>query len=137
MKNSLTRIEKKEILEILLSTGGDFAEVFMEDTVNFSQEMISCKTTKSNTSMVKGAAFRIIKGNVVVNATTTFCPKASSPLSIDGPSAKISPTLTSWPTRTIGVWLKHVPEFERANLDNVYVLVSSLAFLTKILLEST
>ena len=69
--NHLTKKQCKEILSIALETGADFAEVFMEDTVNFSQEMISCKTTKSNTSMVKGAAFRIIKGNVVVNSTTT------------------------------------------------------------------
>ena len=69
--NHLTKEQCKEILSIALETGADFAEVFMEDTVNFSQEMISCKTTKSNTSMVKGAAFRIIKGNVVVNSTTT------------------------------------------------------------------
>ena len=69
--NHLSKEQCKEILSVALETGADFAEVFMEDTVNFSQEMISCKTTKSNTSMVKGAAFRIIKGNVVVNATTT------------------------------------------------------------------
>ena len=69
--NHLSKEQCKEILSVALETGADFAEVFMEDTVNFSQEMISCKTTKSNTSMVKGAAFRIIKGNIVVNSTTT------------------------------------------------------------------
>lgn len=69
--NHLSKEQCKEILSVALETGADFAEVFLEDTVNFSQEMISCKTTKSNTSMVKGAAFRIIKGNVVVNSTTT------------------------------------------------------------------
>ena len=69
--NHLSKEQCKEILSVALETGADFAEVFLEDTVNFSQEMISCKTTKSNTSMVKGAAFRIIKGNIVVNSTTT------------------------------------------------------------------
>ena len=69
--NHLSKEQCKEILSVALETGADFAEVFLEDTVNFSQEMISCKTTKSNTSMVKGAAFRIIKGDVVVNSTTT------------------------------------------------------------------
>ena len=67
----LTNDQCKEILLEALKTGAEFAEVFLEDTVNYSQEMISCKTTKSNTSMVKGGAFRIIKGEVVVNATTT------------------------------------------------------------------
>lgn len=69
--NHLSKEQCKEILSVALETGAEFAEVFLEDTVNFSQEMISCKTTKSNTSMVKGAAFRIIKGDVVVNSTTT------------------------------------------------------------------
>ena len=69
--NHLSKEQCKEILSVALEAGADFAEVFLEDTVNFSQEMISCKTTKSNTSMVKGAAFRIIKGDVVVNSTTT------------------------------------------------------------------
>lgn len=69
--NHLTKEQCKDILSLALTTGAEFAEVFLEDTVNFSQEMISCLTTKSNTSMVKGAAFRIIKGNVVVNSTTT------------------------------------------------------------------
>ena len=69
--NHLTNDQCKEILLEALKTGAEFAEVFLEDTVNFSQEMISCETTKSNTSMVKGGAFRIIKGEVVVNSTTT------------------------------------------------------------------
>jgi TldD protein len=69
--NHLSKQECYDILNEALKTGADFAEVFMEDTVNYSQEMISCQTTKCNTSMVKGAAFRICKGDVVVNATTT------------------------------------------------------------------
>ncbi len=69
--NHLSKQECYDILNEALKTGADFAEVFMEDTVNYSQEMISCQTTKCNTSMVKGAAFRICRGDVVVNATTT------------------------------------------------------------------
>ena len=69
--NHLSKQECYDILNEALKTGADFAEVFMEDTVNYSQEMISCQTTKCNTSMVKGAAFRICLKDVVVNATTT------------------------------------------------------------------
>lgn len=69
--NHLSIQQCYDIINEALKTGADFAEVFMENTVNYSQEMISCKTTKCNTSMVKGAAFRICKGDVVVNATTT------------------------------------------------------------------
>lgn len=69
--NHLSTKECYDILNEALKTGAEFAEVFMEDTVNYAQEMISCQTTKCTTSMVKGAAFRIIKGETVVNATTT------------------------------------------------------------------
>ena len=71
MKNSLTRIEKKEILEILLSTGGDFAEVFMEDTTSEALEMYSGKISTSSVSKVSGAAVRIIKDNVEVNTSVS------------------------------------------------------------------
>jgi len=37
-----------------------------------------------------------------MNATTTFLPKANSPLSVLGPSAITCPLLTLSPARTIG-----------------------------------
>lgn len=63
----------KEILEIALSTGGDFAEVFMEETSNESIEMTSGKVSKSNVSKIKGAAIRVDKGMVEVHASVTEC----------------------------------------------------------------
>lgn len=63
----------KEILDIALSTGGEFAEVFMENTTNQSYEMTSGKVSKINVSKVKGAAIRVIKGMVEVNAMITEC----------------------------------------------------------------
>ncbi len=63
----------KEILEIALSTGGEFAEVFMETTTNETYEMTSGKVSKINVSKIKGAAIRVDKGMVEVNASITNC----------------------------------------------------------------
>ena len=65
----------KEILNVALSTGGDFAEVFMESTSNESVEMLSGKVSKVNVSKVKGAAIRIIKDGTEVNCSLTKCNK--------------------------------------------------------------
>jgi hypothetical protein len=46
----------------------------------------------------------------------TFLPSASSPRSVDGPSAITSPLATLSPTFTSGFWLMQVFWFERWNL---------------------
>ena len=56
----------KEILEVALSTGGDFAEVYMEETSNESFQLVSGRLEKADVSKVKGAAVRIIKGDLEV-----------------------------------------------------------------------
>ena len=71
MKVSFTREQKKNILEILLSTGGEFAEVFMEDTVSETIEMYSGKITNVDSSTVSGAAVRIIKDDIEVNTSVS------------------------------------------------------------------
>lgn len=63
----------KEILEIALSTGGEFAEVFMEDTSNELYEMTSGKMSKTNLSKLHGAAMRVNKGAIEVNVSLTDC----------------------------------------------------------------
>lgn len=63
----------KEILEVALSTGGDFAEVYMEKTTNEVLRLHSGKLSTANVSKVKGAAIRIIKGELVVNSSITDC----------------------------------------------------------------
>ncbi len=65
----------KEILEVALSTGGDFAEVYMEETSNESFQLVSGRLEKADLSKVKGAAVRIIKGDLEVNCSTTVCTK--------------------------------------------------------------
>jgi hypothetical protein len=50
-----------------------------------------------------------------MNATSTLRPSASSPSSVDGPSAMMSPFSTRSPTFTSGRWLMQVFWFERWN----------------------
>jgi hypothetical protein len=50
-----------------------------------------------------------------MNATSTFWPSASSPSSVDGPSAMMSPWHHTSPTRTSGRWLMQVFWLERWN----------------------
>ncbi len=42
-------------------------------------------------------------------------PRASSPLWVEGPSARTSPTRTSWPSETTGFWFTQVFWLERRN----------------------
>ncbi len=69
----ITEEVAKEILEVALSTGGDFAEVYMEMTSNEAIEMMLGKITKVTNNKVKGAAIRIIKNGTEVNCSLTKC----------------------------------------------------------------
>lgn len=68
---TIDEAKAREILSILLSTGGEFAEVFMENTTNEYYEMTLGKVTSINISKICGAALRIIKDGVEVNASVT------------------------------------------------------------------
>ncbi len=63
----------RKILEVALSTGGDFAEVYMEKQTNEVMQMRSGKLSTTNFSVVKGAAIRIIKDGTEVNSSITEC----------------------------------------------------------------
>ncbi|MNZ67414.1 hypothetical protein D3C78_856630 [compost metagenome] len=51
-----------------------------------------------------------------MNATRMFWPRASSPMSVDGPSAMMSPRPTTSPFCTSGRWLMQVFWLERVYL---------------------
>lgn len=65
----------KEILEVALSTGGEFAEVFMEESTDEVLQMRQGKVSNANLSKAKGAALRIIKDGIEVNSSITVCTK--------------------------------------------------------------
>lgn len=65
----ITENEANEILKTALSTGGDFAEVFIEETTDELYEMTSGKISSINISKIKGAAIRILKDDIEVNAS--------------------------------------------------------------------
>ena len=69
----ISESKAREILEIALSTGGEFAEVFMEKSTSEGLEMTSCNLTKASCNKVKGAAVRVIKNGTEVNASVTDC----------------------------------------------------------------
>ena len=54
-----------------------------------------------------------------MNATSMFWPSASSPRSVDGPSASTSPRAITSPAFTSGRWLMQVFWFERVYLVRV------------------
>ena len=66
---TITQDQAREILTLALATGGEFAEVFMEDTLYDTVEMTSGNITRSTTSHVKGAALRIIKDGMEINGS--------------------------------------------------------------------
>lgn len=52
----------KKVLDACLETGGDFAEIFAEDTTKNMIEMIGGEVTRANTNHLHGASIRILKG---------------------------------------------------------------------------
>ncbi len=61
----------KSILEAALATGGDFAEVYIENSANEVLLMRERKLANANASKVMGAAVRVIKDGTEVNASVT------------------------------------------------------------------
>lgn len=53
--------DAKKILTACLETGGDFAEIFLEDTIQNDLELSNGNISKSNTSFVYGAGIRILR----------------------------------------------------------------------------
>ncbi len=71
----ITEAIAKDVLTVALSTGGDFAEVYMESTTNETLQMRQGKLANANVSKVEGAAVRVIKDGTEVNASVTdFTP---------------------------------------------------------------
>ncbi|MBQ8255033.1 MAG: TldD/PmbA family protein [Clostridia bacterium] len=72
----ITEDVAKGILEAALSTGGEFAEVYIENSANEVLMMRERKLANANASKVMGAAVRVIKDGTEVNASVTdFTPE--------------------------------------------------------------
>ena len=65
-----------------------------------------------------------------MKATSRFAPSASSPMSVELPSASTCSARTLSPRRTIGFWWIRVPWFERMNFVSGYSCLPSLASTT-------
>ena len=60
----------QRVLHKAVSTGADYAEIFAENTVNHSINMIASKVDSINDTVIAGAAVRVYKGLRSVMATT-------------------------------------------------------------------
>lgn len=68
---NISKNSAHQILEVALSTGGDFAEVFIETGSSELFEMTLGKLSQASYRKVSGAAIRIIKDNTEVHASIT------------------------------------------------------------------
>jgi len=59
----LEKNQLKEVLEVALSTGADFAELFLEKSIGNVYEMTKGKITKANTNYIYGIGVRILRGS--------------------------------------------------------------------------
>ena len=66
----------QKVLQRALMTGGDYAEIFAENTENHALSMIDGKIESAGDTTVAGAAVRIYKGLRSVMATTIDCSEA-------------------------------------------------------------
>ncbi len=64
------------VLQKAISTGGDYAEIFAENTVNHSINMIADKVDSIKDAVIAGAAVRVYKGLRSVMATTVDTSEA-------------------------------------------------------------
>jgi TldD protein len=66
----LDKKELKEVLDLCLSTGADFGELFVEKTIGNIIELTKGKVTKATTNYVYGIGIRIIRGREEVYGFT-------------------------------------------------------------------
>lgn len=72
----ITRDVCQRVLRKAVSTGADYAEIFAENTVNHSINMIASKVDSVKDSVIAGAAVRVYKGMRSVMATTVDTSEA-------------------------------------------------------------
>ncbi len=63
----------KKVLDICLSTGADFAEIFYEDTYEGNTSLVSGKVDAVTTRHLYGAGIRVLKGFQEIYGTTSDC----------------------------------------------------------------
>ena len=72
----ITREVCQRVLQKAVSTGADYAEIFGENTVNHSINMIASKVDSIKDTVIAGAAVRVYKGLRSVMATTVDTSEA-------------------------------------------------------------
>lgn len=67
---SYSKEDLQSIIDLGLETGGDFVELFFEDTIENSIELTGDKVTSASRKNIHGVAVRILKGDKTVNGYT-------------------------------------------------------------------
>ena len=63
MKHLISKEICKSVIDEALKTGGDFAEVFVENTMKNLIEMVSGNVTNISSNVIHGASIRILKNS--------------------------------------------------------------------------
>ena len=66
----------RKVLQKAVSTGGDYAEIFAENTIKYNVSMIASKVDAINDVVIAGAAVRVYKGMRSVMASTVDTSEA-------------------------------------------------------------
>ena len=69
-ENMISRELCSRVLQVAVSTGADYAEIFAEHTTNHTVSMIASRVESINDNVVAGAAIRVYKGLRSVMAST-------------------------------------------------------------------
>ena len=79
----------REVLQEAVRTGGDFAEIFMEDRIDHAMGMRSHKLESATTSRTHGAGVRVFSGtNAIYVYTNDICGNSSTRRVHDGAAGK-------------------------------------------------
>ena len=74
-KNGLEKQDAKEVLNVCLETGGDFAELYFEDRTSNNLEYSEGDLDSISTKRVHGCGIRILKGFEEMYGFTNDCSK--------------------------------------------------------------
>ena len=96
----------------VISSSPSFVE---RASISYSWMWIELSTSSLTSRSEMTIASSKLKPSQGMNATSRFAPSASSPPSVELPSASTSPFFTRSPSRTTGFWWMSVPWFERMN----------------------
>lgn len=122
----ISQIVIEQVLARALSTGGDFAEVFVENTTENNLKLVDGSVNSAISNRIYGVGIRIFKGlKSVYSCTNDFC--LSSLLAAADAAAAAIDNIKNYDTKTI-----HLCEKSIVNAHNIIYVPSSIGLESKI-----